>query len=127
MAYPTPPLFLPCPDRSGSAYYEFQYCKTEGPIRKILKSYSCWLEDSLVVSIEDDDRFVESYGRYLEAPRALFGKHAVDWYGINYYTREQTAAILSRLRDDRPEDGETLILWLEKAAAEFNGFFFLGI
>ena len=119
-------LFLPCSDRRGSAYYEFQYCKTEGSVRKILKSHSFWLEDSLVVSIEGEERFVRLYGHYLETP-GLSRKHAVDWYGVNYYSKEETAAILSRIRDDRPEDCETLLLWLEKALTEYNGFFFLGV
>lgn len=121
------PLFLPCGAREGSAYYEFQFCRASGSIAKLRKSIQPWQDDSLVVSIDKEDRFAELYGRYLEHPKSPGRRNALDWYGVNYYSAEQTEKILAQLREDRPEAYETLALWLEKAAEEYNGFFFLGI
>ena len=121
------PLFLPCRARSGSAYYEFQFCRTEGRAAKLMRSVRPRQDDSLVVSVEDDDRFFKLYGRYLEDPQSPGLRNAFDPFGINYYSREKTERILARLREDRPEAYETLALWLEKAASDCNGFFFLGI
>lgn len=121
------PLFLPCRARSGSAYYEFQFCRASGSAAALRKGIQPWQDDSLVVSIEDDDRFLALYGRYLNNPQSPGLRNAFDPYGINYYPRKKTEEILAQLREDRPEAYETLALWLEKASGEYNGFFFLGI
>lgn len=121
------PLFLPCRSRSGSAYYELQFCRSSGNMAKLWKSIRPWQDDSLIVSVEDDVRFAALYGRYLENPQSPGRKNAFDRYGINYYSRERTEQILTQIRKDRPEAYETLEPWLEKAAEEYNGFFFLGI
>ena len=121
-------MFIPCSEKQGSAYFEFQYCKKEWSIKKILKKgYSFWEKDSLLIHVDDDMRFFENYGKYLEKPNSPDGTQKLDPYGVNYYTKEQTFAIIEKIKADSPEEFETLMSWLEKAVTEYNGFFFLGI
>lgn len=41
-------MFIPCSEKQGSAYFEFQYCKKEWNVKKLLKrGYSFWKKDSL--------------------------------------------------------------------------------
>ena len=121
-------MFIPCSEKHGSAYFEFQYCKKEWNVKKILKKgYSFWENDSLLVHIDSDKDFFENYGDYLNTPNFPEAKQALDPYGVNYYTKEQTFVIMERIKNDKPKEFEALIVWLEKAATEYNGFFFLGI
>ena len=118
-------MFIPCSEKQGSAYFEFQYCKKEWNIKKLSKKgYSFWGKDSLLVHVDYDRDFFENYGDYLETPD---GTQKLDPYGVKYYTKEQTFAIIEKIKADSPEEFETLMSWLEKAAIEYNGFFFLGI
>ena len=47
-------------------------------------------------------------------------------YGINYYSPQETANIIEKLKKNKPKDYEFLLQWLEKSE-EFNGFYILGI
>lgn len=121
-------MFIPCSEKQGTAYFEFQYCKKEWNIKKILKKgYLFWEKDSLLVHIDNGKNFFESYLKYLEFTNAPNGTTEFCSYGVNYYTKEQTFSILERMKADKPKDFEVLVAWLEKAAVEYNGFFFLGI
>ena len=118
-------MFIPCSEKQGSAYFEFQYCKKEWNIKKILKKgCSFWEKDSLLVHVDCDRDFFENYGGYLETPD---GTQKLDPYGVNYYTKEQTFVIIEQIKNDKPQEFDVLVTWLEKAATEYNGFFFLGI
>ena len=118
-------MFIPCSEKRGSAYFEFQYCKKEWNIKKLLKKgYSFWGKDSLLVHVDYDRDFFENYGDYLETPD---GTQKLDPYGVNYYTKEQTFVIIEQIKNDNPQEFDVLVTWLEKAATEYNGFFFLGI
>ena len=121
-------VFIPCSEKRGSAYFEFQYCKKEWNIKKLLrKGYSFWDKESLLVHIDNDKTFFDNYLDYLKAPESYRGTEEFDCCGVNYYTKEQTLKILEKIKVDQPKDFEVLAEWLEKAVAEYNGFYFLGI
>ena len=121
-------LFLPCRVRWGTAWFEFQYCKTEASLKKILDHpQQHWMSDSLIVYLDDQERLLDAYLPYLEHPESPDGSGTFCYYGINYYTKERTAQMLEQIRADRPEDCDILIPWLEKAASKYNGFYLLGI
>ena len=118
-------MFIPCSEKRGSAYFEFQYCKKEWNIKKLLKKgYSFWEKDSLLVHVDYYRDLFENYGDYLET---LDGTQKLDPYGVNYYTKEQTFVIIEQIKNDKPQEFDVLVTWLEKAVTEYNGFFFLGI
>lgn len=118
-------LFLLCAERKGTAYFEFQYCKKDWSVRKLLRrGYKFWESDSLLVYIDDEEKFFSDYQKYLKPPD---GKSEVDPFGINYYSKKHANNILKRIQEEKPTDWEILAKWLEKAASEYNGFFFLGI
>ena len=120
-------MFIPCLERQGSAYFEFQYCKKEWNVKKILKKgYSFWEKDSLLIHIDSESDFFNSYSNYLDATNSHDGMMEL-YFGVNYYTKEQTSIIIEQIKRDKPQEFETLVAWLEKAATEYNGFFFLGI
>ena len=121
-------MFIVCSKKQGSAYFEFQYCKKEWKIKRILKKgYSFWEKDSLLVHVDNDRDFFENYGDYLKTPNSPEGTQELDLYGVNYYTKKQTLAIQEQIINDKPKEFEVLVAWLEKAVTEYNGFYFLGI
>ncbi len=121
-------MFTPCSEKQGTAYFEFQYCKKDWNIKRILKKgYSFWEKDSLLIHVDNDRDFFENYGDYLKSPDYPDGTGALDPYGVNYYTKEQTLLILDKIKSDKPKEFEALVTWLKKAVNEYNGFFFLGI
>lgn len=130
MKYEEKGIFLPMSQKKSgtSAYYEFQYCKKDLPTDVLVKEgYGYWQEDSLIVYIDDDARLFEHYLSYLSPTHAPNGTKEFCYFGVNYYTKEETAKILKRLEKDKPPYSEPLIKWLAGAAEEYNGFFFLGI
>ena len=121
-------MFIPCLERKGSVYFEFQYCKKELSIKKLLRrGYSFKEKDSLLIHVDDDRRFFENYGKSLEKPNSPDGTQKLYPYGVNYYTKEQTLTIIEQIENDKPPYYETLATWLKKAITDYNGFFFLGI
>ena len=127
----TKPIFIPCAKkRKGStAYYEFQYCKCDLPVEQAVKSdaWTYW-EDSLLVHMDEEHELFQHYIKpYMSAPHAPNGSRVYFYAGVNYYTREESAEILDRIRSDRPDGCEVLIPWLERAAGELYGFYILGI
>lgn len=121
-------LFTTNKERAGTAYFEFQYCKKEGSLKNLVKrGYSFWKDDSVLVNVNNEEIFFQEYFKYLEFPNAPNGTQDFDPYGVNYYTKEQTMSIIERIKEDKPQDFESLVVWLEKAVSEYNGFYFLGI
>ena len=121
-------MFIPCSEKKGSAYFEFQYCKKDWSIKKLVhKGYDFRKEDSLLVHIDDDEQFFENYLKYLDSPIAPNGTTEFDCCGVNYYTKEQTLSILKKIENDKPPHYEVLVTWLKKSITDFNGFYFLGI
>ncbi len=62
----------------------------------------------------------------MSAPHAPNGSRVYFYAGVNYYTREETAEMLDRIKADRPAGCEVLIPWLQRAAGEFYGFLYYG-
>ncbi len=128
----TKPLFIPCTEkRKGStAYYEFQYCKRDLTVEQAVKSdaWTYWAEDSLLVHMDGEHELFQHYIKpYMSAPHAPNGSRVYFYAGVNYYTREETAEMLDKIKADRPDECEVLIPWLERAAGELYGFYILGI
>jgi hypothetical protein len=71
--------------------------------------------------------FFEAYLTYLVPTNAPNGTNEFSPYGVNYYTKAQTASILERIQKDKPKDSEILIPWLAKAVNEYNGFYLMGV
>lgn len=109
--------------------FEFQYCKRNGDVRELAKGepYQSLMKDSLYFHFDYDDIFLIEHRSYFDKPTTPDGGHVFDYWGINYYTKEQAALILERIKTDKPFESEKLIPWLEKAAFEYNGFYILGI
>ncbi|MBQ8382063.1 MAG: hypothetical protein IJX47_02535 [Clostridia bacterium] len=121
-------LFIPCTERRGSGYFEFQFYKKDRPVQKAAQDYhQHWLPDSLCVHIDHQDVFMRHYLPYLRETNAPNGSHEFCYFAPNYYTKEQTAEMLEQIRADRPLEWEMLIPWLEKASTEYYGFFLMGV
>ena len=71
--------------------------------------------------------FFKYYQDYLEKTNTPDGSGKFYEFGINYYTKAQTQTIIERIKNDKPLDFERLLPWLEKAVAEYNGFYLLGV
>ena len=121
-------LFIPCNKRTGSYYFEFQYCKKQGSVKYLTNNgYGYWIEDSILVHVHYMEEFFENYGLYLMETNAPNGTNKFYEYGVNYYTKEQTKVILDKIKETKPKDYEIIVDWLEKAINEYNGFYFMGI
>ena len=124
-------MFTTIKKRNTSSYYEFQYCKEDQP-PKILVTPEYYgkhhfLPDSLLIHIDDDERFFPLYIDYLTPTHSPDGSGRFFAYGVNYYDREQTKKMIARISADKPLQYKILVDWLEKAVLEYNGFYFLGI
>lgn len=124
-------MFIPCSERKGTAYFEFQFCKRKSLARRmftaIVGEVDFWAKDSLLVDANADESFFKEYGAYIKFPTAKNGFQELDPYGVNYYTKEQARSILEKIKKDKPKGFEVLGIWLEKAVTEYDGFYFLGI
>ncbi len=123
-------MFIPCAKKRkrSSAYFELQYCKKEGDLKKLVENgYGYWEKDSLLVHIDHEEGFFNGYRKYLEPTNAPNGTCEFCYYGVNYYTKEQTESILERIKEDKPEGFEVISSWLEKAVNDYNDFYLLGI
>lgn len=121
-------MFVSHGERCGSGYFEFQFYKNDLPAKKAAQDYGKhWLPDSLYVHMDWQNIFLHHYLPYLKETNAPDGSHEFCYFAPNYYTKEQTAAMLERIKADRPHGWETLIPWLERAATEYYGFFLMGV
>ncbi|MBE6731351.1 MAG: hypothetical protein E7564_06660 [Ruminococcaceae bacterium] len=113
----------------GSFFIEIQYCtlpeSTDIKVITSVESIKNWQNNSLYVN--DENKFFEEYcsilnkGYYNNLKQGI-----IDIYGINYYTKTETENIKKKLKENKPEDSEALLNWLEDAE-KFNGFYVLGI
>ncbi|MBQ7324726.1 MAG: hypothetical protein IJW98_03185 [Clostridia bacterium] len=122
-------MFISYSERHGSAYFEFQYYKKDLPAKRAAKDYQRhWLEDSLYAHMDWQNALMDHYLPYLKEtyePDGDLGEFC--YFAPNYYSKAQTAAMIERIRADRPPEWEILLPWLERAAGEYNGFFLQGI
>ncbi len=92
------------------------------------EAWTYWAADSLLVHMDGEHELFHSYIKpYMSTPHAPNGSRVYFYAGVNYYTREETAVMLARIKADRPAGADALIPWLERAAGEFFGFYILGI
>ncbi len=113
----------------GSCFIEFQFCRfpVGTKIKKIVSVDSIvnWLDDSLYVSGES--YFFKEYSKFFDC--GIYNNlecGVVDIYGINYYAPDTVDTIIRNILNEKPEDHEKLVEWLEKAKM-YNGFYILGI
>lgn len=119
-------MFITAKERIGTCYLEFQYCKNNNPIKhkKInINAIEHWKEDSLLIT---DDNFYKLYSGVFDCALLGNGEIGFDFCGVNYYSKESTEKILQKLKATDNKN-EVLIIWLEKAIKEANGFYILGI
>lgn len=115
----------------GSDFLEIQFCRLPrtAKLESIVPvdSIKYWRDDSLYVSGDDAERFLQEYA-------GIFGcgiynnlaMGAVDLCGINYYRAESVAVIIAKLIEKKPTGFETLLSWLDRAK-QYNGFYILGL
>lgn len=123
-------MFITVKERIGSCYFEFQFCKTNKPIKKgkvNQRSVKYWAEDTLLMGAHDFDKFYECYGNIFCCALFPNGDKGFDYFGINYYDKETTHKILLELKTLIDEKYIELIPWLENAVSQYNGFYILGI
>ena len=115
----------------GTAFIEFQFCKLKENtrIRKIVSvnSIQNWKDDSLYLFVDDIDNFLEEYNDIFDSGVYNNMKSGnIDICGINYYSKDSIHKLLDTIKNKKPIDYETIILWLEEAM-NYNGFYILGI
>lgn len=123
-------LFIAEDERIGSCYLEFQFCKSDVPIKNNsvdIDIMEHWQNDSLLISDEDFGDFYKSYSTVFNCALLANGKTGFNWYGPNYYSKAVTEKVFQKLSKELDDEYENLILWLEKAADKDNGFYILGI
>ncbi len=109
----------------GTCFHEIQFCTKDLPAKKLvqLNNIHNWATDSLYLDamFDEDDLFYKNYNNIF----GQFGK--LDYFGINYFTKEQAQKILSDVQSQDLPDKDTLIAWLEVCINNYNGFYFLGV
>ena len=113
----------------GSLFIEIQYCtlpeSTDIKVITSVESIKNWQNNSLYVN--DENKFYSEYSAILNKGYYNNLKQGiVDIYGINYYTKTETENIKKKLKENKPEDSEALLNWLESEDS-YNGFYILGI
>lgn len=115
----------------GSDFFEIQFCrmpqKTKTKIITAVDSINHWLDDSLYVSGDDANTFLQEYDGILNC--GIYNNletGTIDPYGINYYDSDLIDPIIAKLLDRRPTDYEKLVEWLN-TAKKYNGFYILGV
>lgn len=115
----------------GSDFIEIQYCKLKRctAIEEIVSTdiVAFWEDDSLYVYGDDWTVFCDAYGEIITGGTyANLKSGYLDWCGLNYFTPEQTASIIKRIKDENPPEYQPLLSWLEKGT-QYNGFYVLGL
>ncbi len=110
---------------------EIQFCrmppKTDLEIIIAVDSIHHWLNDSLYISGDDDNTFMQAYDDIFDC--GIYNNletGAIDPCGINYYGPDLIDPIIAKLLDIKPADHEKLVEWLN-TAKKYNGFYILGV
>ena len=123
-------MFISESNRKGGAYFEFQFCKIENPVKDnkvICELVEHWKEDSLLIYDEDFDVFYKKYGHIFECAIFPNGEKGFFYCGINYYDINTTKEIIKKLENSIDKEYEKLIDWLKKSVENYNGFYILGL
>lgn len=115
----------------GSDFFEILFCrlpqKTEAKIITAVDSINHWLNNSLYISGDNQNAFLQEYGSIFD--RGIYNNletGTIDPCGINYYGPDLIDTIIARLLEIRPTDHERLVEWLD-TAKKYNGFYILGV
>ena len=113
----------------GSCFIEIAYCNMplNTDVKEIMKLENIEFRSNNSIYIYDENKFYDEYSKILN--KGFYNnlkQGTVDIYGVNYYTKLETENILNKLKENKPEDYETFLNWLEKESG-FNGFYVLGI
>lgn len=115
----------------GSYFIELGYCKLprSAGIERIVsvEAVPRWEDNSLYVYGDDMDEFFAQYGGIFDG--AIYNNMESgppDLFGINYYPRERTRAIMEDIEREKPRDFQTLLDWL-KGVDKYTGFYVLGV
>lgn len=122
-------MFIKGTEKQRTSYIAFQFNDKNKPINKLFdfKKKDFWKEDSILLPINNMNIFFDNYGEFLEPTNSPDGSGRFCYYGINFYTKQQTEDMLIKIKNKKPKDYEMLCPWLEQAYKEHNGFFILGI
>ncbi|MDE6470638.1 MAG: hypothetical protein K2L19_06415 [Eubacterium sp.] len=123
-------MFIEAKKRVGSCYLEFQYCKTDNPIKNNKVNIDIiehWKYDSLLIKDDEFNDFYKVHSNIFCCALLANGKIGFDFYGPNYYDNVIAEKLLKRLSEVIDDKHNNLILWLEKAVEKCNGFYILGI
>lgn len=115
----------------GGDFMEIQYCrlKPSTTIEELVSLYMVehWEDDSLYIYGDDWNDFWDAYGAIITGGTyANLESGELDAFGINYFSPEQTASIIKRIREETLPDDQTLLKWLENGT-QYNGFYILGV
>ena len=115
----------------GGVFFEIQFCrmpkKTEVEIITAVDSINFWLDDSLYVSGDGQNAFLQEYDSIFDC--GIYNNlrtGTIDPYGINYYGSDLIDTIIAKLLNIKPTDYEMLVEWLN-TAKKYNGFYILGV
>ncbi len=114
----------------STAFLEFQYCdaKENTSVKKITnRRIKNWKDDSIYVHFDDLETFCKEYESVFDCCIHPNGTNGLDVCGINYFNKVNTKHIIDTIAKSHPDNFEILILWLQKAYEEHNGFYILGI
>lgn len=115
----------------GSDFIELQYCRLKKctSIEEIVSVYTIehWEDDSLYIFGDDWNTFYDLYKEIIKnGTYNNLETGYLDGLGINYFSSEQTEAIIRLLQQEKPTDYQVLLDWLKKGR-EYNGFYVLGV
>lgn len=115
----------------GSDFLEIQFCKmpqkTKLEIITAVDSIHHWRNDSLYVSGDETNEFLQEYGGIFHC--GIYNNletGTIDPCGINYYRSDLIGLIVAKLLDRKPTDYEKLVDWLN-TAKKYTGFYILGL
>lgn len=123
--------FLTSDESNGASCYELQFCKSESSKEKewgksdFCKSDSLYIYCKSSLFDEKSTAFCSLYCFFYNVPGGF------DYRTSTYFDKEKTQYILEKLKECEKNDDnidlQRIIPWLEKAANEYNGFYFLGM
>lgn len=109
----------------GGDCVELAYCRLPRGTDEetVLHDFACWSDDSLYIDSSEEEDFFAFYDGIFTGRN---GTKEIDWFGLCWFSPEETARIMEQVRKEKPMDWEILLPWLEAGKA-YNGFYFLGI
>ena len=118
-------------NKKSGGFIEIQYCTKNLPLKDLLniKNIDNWKEDSLFVEVstQTEKLFNNFYEPLLKNANLANDAKGFDYYGINYYTKEQTISIYNQIKENiNLPDRDVFLNWLQLAIKQFNGFYILG-